>query len=175
LTRQNSSKAGLDQDDTNPEPPAELLCQWQERAGQIDGIFLQWVASGPVFLDDAVRSWKQELEKLEENWAEEQDAQRTDMYRVVRVPITHLAERLERESEYGAEQPIHAAPWAGPSWADALILQETSRLVRDNAQAEYSNTHGPAWMSLLGRTRQPALAGGLHRQGPDSGGSKFSH
>jgi hypothetical protein len=84
-------------DDANPEPPAQLLSQWQERAGQIDGIFVQWIASGAVFLYLAVPAWKQELEELSENWSEEQDGQRTDLYRAVRIRMTHLAEQLEHE------------------------------------------------------------------------------
>lgn len=83
-----------------PEPPARLLSRWQECAGQIDGISVRWIASGAVYLYLAVPAWKQELEEHSENWSEERDAQRTDLYRAVRIRMTHLAEQLEREPEY---------------------------------------------------------------------------
>ncbi|GAB3547479.1 hypothetical protein GCM10027404_09640 [Arthrobacter tumbae] len=140
-------------DDAKPEPPPQLLNQWQERSGQIDGVFLQWIASGAVFLYHAVPSWKQELEEIQESWSEEQDAQSTNLYRASRIRITHLAEQLERDPQYRGGT-THTRVSIGKTFLEpllqsneggyitTLILREASRLVRDNAQAEYSKLMG---------------------------------
>jgi len=140
-------------DEEDPDPPAELVRQWEERAGQIDGIFLQWIASGAAFLYVAAPTWKQELDELRENWSEEKDAQRTDLARAVHIRMTHLAEQLEREPDYRGGtthtrvsigktllEPMLQSNEGG--YMTTLILKEASRLVRDNSQAEYSKLIG---------------------------------
>ncbi len=142
-----------DDDDAEQTPPAELLQRWEERAGQIDGVVLQWIASGAVYLYLAVPAWKQELEDLRENWSEELDAQRTDISRAYRIRITHLAEQIERAPEYRAGnnqsrtaigkallEPMLQSNEGGP--VSYLVLKEAGKLVRENAQAEYSKLIG---------------------------------
>lgn len=141
------------EDDANPGPPAALLGRWQKRAEQIDGIFVQWIASGAVYLYLAVPDWKQELEELRQSWSDDQDAQSNDLDRTIRIRMAHLAEQLEREPEYrsGTSQtrgPIGKAllePMLQSNeggYTTTLILREASRLVRDNAQGEYSKLMG---------------------------------
>ncbi len=141
------------EDEANPDLPAQLLSLWQERAGQIDGVFVQWIASGAVYLYLAVPAWKGELEELRENWSEEKHAQRTDLYRAVRIRITRLAEELECEPEYRSGT-LHSRGSIGKALLEpklqstddpymvTQILSEASRLVRDNAGAEYSKLMG---------------------------------
>lgn len=139
--------------DADQAPPAELLERWEERAGQVDGVVLQWIANGAVYLYLAVPAWKQELEDLRENWSEELDAQRTDISRAYRIRITHLAEQIERAPEYRAGnnqtrgsigksllEPMLQSNEGGP--VSYLVLKEAGRLVRENAQAEYSKLLG---------------------------------
>lgn len=87
-----------DNEDTDQALPSELLERWLERAGQIDMVALQWIASGAVFLYLAVPAWKRELEELRDNWSEELDAQRTDLSRAHQIRVTHL----ERAPEFRA-------------------------------------------------------------------------
>lgn len=92
-----------DQDDEDPSaPPPELVRQWEEREGQIDGVFVRWVAGGSDYLYMAFPSWKIELDELRERWSEDQEAQRSDGLRAHYIRITHLAEQLEREPTYRA-------------------------------------------------------------------------
>jgi hypothetical protein len=134
-------------------PPAELLRRWEERSGQIDGVFVQWIASGSLYLYPAVPAWKHELEELRENWSVEQDAQRSDLAMAVHIRLTHLAEQLEREPEYRGGT-THTRGSIGKRHLESmlqsnegsqmtfLVLKEASRLVRENAQAEYSKMLG---------------------------------
>lgn len=140
-------------DDGEQAPPAQLLERWQERAGQIDGVILQWIASGAVYLYLAVPAWKQELEELRDNWSEELDAQQTDLRLAYRIRITHLAEQVERAPEFRAGnnqtreaigkallEPMLESDEGGP--VTYLVLREAGRLVRANAQAEYAKLLG---------------------------------
>jgi hypothetical protein len=142
-----------DDEDADQVPPAELLESWQERAGQIDMVALQWIAGGAVYLYLAVPAWKQELEALRDNWSEELDAQRTDLRLAYRIRITHLAEQLERAPEFRAGnnqtreaigkallEPMLQSDEGGP--VSYLVLKEAGRLVRENTQAEYSKLLG---------------------------------
>jgi hypothetical protein len=87
--------------------------------------------------------------ELQENWTQEQDAQRKDMSRESRIRMTQLADQLEREPEYRRGithirvsiaktllEPMLQSNEGG--YMTTLILQESSRLVRDDAQAEYA-------------------------------------
>lgn len=144
----------VEDNEGDQDPPAALLRQWEGRAGQIDGVFVQWIASGAVCRYIAVPAWKQEMEELCENWTEEQDVQRTDLARAVFIRWTYLAEQVERNSEYRggtthSRGPIGKTilePLLQSNEADSYtikrILGEASRLVRDNAQAEYSKLIG---------------------------------
>jgi hypothetical protein len=160
-----------DDDDADQAPPAEVLERWQERAGQIDGVILQWIASGAVYLYLAVPAWKQELEELRDNWSEEIDAQRTDLRMAYRIRITHLAEQIERAPEFRAGnnqtreaigktllEPMLQSDEGGP--VSYLVLKEAGRLVRANAQAEYSKLLGEMdqLAAELRMTRQWLLA-----------------
>lgn len=84
------------------EPPAELLERWEERAGQIDGVFVEWVGGGATYIFLAVPAWKQELEGLRDGWSEDREAQRADDDRAVLIRITHLAEQVESDTGYRA-------------------------------------------------------------------------
>jgi hypothetical protein len=130
-------------------PPPELLRRWEEHDGQIDGVFVRWLASGSVYLYMAVPAWKLELNELREEWSEEQDAQRVDGMRAHYIRITHLAERLEREPTYRAATPQSRRSIGkailGPllrsgegSVMELFVLKEASRLVRDNAAEAYA-------------------------------------
>lgn len=142
-----------DEDDAEQTPPAELLQRWEERAGQIDGVVLQWIASGAVYLYLAVPAWKQELLDLRENWSEELDAQRTDLSRAQQIRVTHLAEQIERAPEYRAGNN-QSRPAIGRVLMEPMlqsnegrivsffVLKEAGRMVRDNAQAEFSKLLG---------------------------------
>jgi hypothetical protein len=140
-------------EDGEQAPPAELMGRWQERAGEIDGVILQWIASGAVYLYLAVPAWKQELEELRDNWSEELDAQRTDLRMAYRIRITHLAEQIERAPEFRAGnnqtreaigkallEPMLQSDEGGP--VSYLVLKEAGRQVRANAQAEYAKLLG---------------------------------
>jgi hypothetical protein len=75
------------------------------------------------------------------------------MYRAARIRMTHLAEQLERAPEYRGGtthtrvsigktllEPMLQSNEGG--YMTTLIHQEAGRLVRDNAQAEYSKLMG---------------------------------
>jgi hypothetical protein len=136
-----------------PEPPAELLGLWEERAGQIDGVFVEWVGGGATYIFLAVPAWKQELEGLRDGWSEDRDAQRADEYRAVLIRITHLAEQVERDPGYRAGT-LQARASIGKNVLEPMlqsddgayirdqVLKEASRLVRDNSQAAYSRLTG---------------------------------
>lgn len=146
-------------EDVDQAPPAELLARWQERAGEIDMVALQWVATGSVYLFLAVPAWKTELEGLRDNWSEELDAQRLDLSRAHQIRVTHLAEQIERAPEYRAGNN-QTRPAIGKALLEPMlqsnegrvvsffVLKESGRMVRDNAQAEFSK--------LLGRMDQLA-------------------
>lgn len=149
-----------DQDDEDPSaPPPELMRQWEEREGQIDGVFVRWVAGGSDYLYMAIPSWKIELDELREKWSEDQEAQRSDGLRAHYIRITHLAEQLEREPTYRAAtsqsrrsigkallEPLLRSQEGAVT--ELLVLKEASRVVRDNAAEAY----GP----LLGQIDQLA-------------------
>ena len=142
-----------DDDEAGQAPPEELLERWQEQDGQVDGVFLQWIASGAVYLYLAVPAWKQELEELRDNWSEELDAQRTDLSRAQQIHVTHLAEQIERAPEYRAGNN-QTRPAIGKVLLEPMlqsnegrvvsffVLKEAGRMVRENAQAEFSKLLG---------------------------------
>lgn len=156
-----------DDENTDPTPPAELMERWEERAGQIDMVALQWIASGSAYLYLAVPAWKQELEDLRENWSEELDAQRTDLSRAHQIRVTHLAEQIERAPEYRAANN-QTRPAIGKILLEPMlqskegnlvsfyVLKGASSMVRHNAQAEYSK--------LLGQMDQLAAELRMSRQ-----------
>ncbi|MFC9352829.1 hypothetical protein [Arthrobacter sp. NPDC057013] len=136
-----------------PEPPAELLRLWEERTGQIDGVFVEWVGGGATYIYLAVPVWKQELEKLRDGWSEDRDAQRVDDYRAELIRITHLAELLEQDPEYRAGN-LRTRTSIGTNFVEdrlqsnegsfitRQVLKEASRMVRDNAQAAFAKLMG---------------------------------
>lgn len=140
-------------EDVDQAPPAELLARWQERAGEIDMVALQWIASGAVYLYLAVPAWKQELEALRDNWSEELDAQRLDLSRAHQIRVTHLAEQIERAPEYRAGNN-QTRPAIGKALLEPMlqsnegrvvsfmVLKEAGSMVRNNARVEISKLLG---------------------------------
>jgi hypothetical protein len=135
------------------EPPAELLGRWEERAGQIDGVFVEWVGGGATYIFLAVPAWKEELEGLRDGWSEDRDAQRADDYRAVLIRITHLAEQVESDAGYRAGT-LQTRSSIGKNVLEPMlqpddgayirdqVLKEASSLVRENSHTAYSTLTG---------------------------------
>jgi hypothetical protein len=129
-------------------PPEDLRRRWQERSGEIDCIFLEWIAAGTRYAYMAAPEWAGELEDARNAWFEEQDNEDSDLTGALWARIAALAERLEADPGYRAgnqqtRRDIGRAflePLVQSSEGEFVVhkaLEEAGKLVRANAQAAY--------------------------------------
>lgn len=135
-------------------PPEDLRRRWQERAGEIDCIFLEWIAGGTRYIFTASPEWSDELESARAAWFEELDEEESDATGAHWARVAELAGKLEADPDYRAgtthtrraigqaflEPLLQSTP--GEKAASHLVLDAAGKLVRTNAQATYSRLLG---------------------------------
>lgn len=129
--------------------PEDLRRRCEERAGQVDGVFVRWLAGGCVYLYVAVPEWRQELTELLEESSEERQARQDMADQGAAIRITHLAELVERDPAYRAatsqqrkaagRRALEPELRIDEGWdTEAIVLEQAGRLVRANAAAAYA-------------------------------------
>jgi hypothetical protein len=159
------------------EVPAEVLGAIAEHVGEADRLMVQWLSGGGLFVYLATPVWREDIDRVLDEWRKGRAAQNDDTVKEFWIRVTHLADQLELNPAYraansqlrrsvGADLLEPMLRQGEGHFTVRHVLDQAGRCVRDNSAGVYAELEDR--IDNLAKELRQTDAWGAARRAPDA-------